>query len=132
MKAGVAMFVIGAVLLTFGVFVIFDRGAISRPSFAIGLVLTTVAFLRLGWAGWRGSIAASIVAGLVAVILTWTYYELIRQTPGVPPIGFLDEMTAPVLSAAAGLLVLVVGIIRARGHRGNDAVLGPAAGAIDS
>ena len=112
MKSGVALFAIGAILLTFGIFLVFDRGVFSGPSYVVGLVLTTLGFLRLGWAGWHGSMAAALVAALAAAILTWVFYELVRQSPGLPDIGFLDEMTAPVLSATAGLLVLVVGAIR--------------------
>jgi hypothetical protein len=41
-------------------------------------------------------------------------YELVRQSPGYPDIGFLDEMTAPVLSFGAAVVVIGTGFLRLR------------------
>jgi hypothetical protein len=114
MKLGVILLGLGAALLTYGIFGI-DRGAVSRPSYVIGLILMTAALMRLAWVGWNGNLAATVLAGLASAILTWTVYEMVRQSPSLPAIGVLGEMTAPLLSATVAAVVIVAGLIRANG-----------------
>lgn len=113
MKLSVAALALGIPLLTIGVFLV-RGGDISRVGYTLGLLLISFAVARLVWLGWRGRGWAWLVAAPPAAILTWTIYELVRQTPPYPPIGFLGTDTAPLLSAVSAIGLVTVGWLRSR------------------
>jgi hypothetical protein len=90
-----------------------------------GIVLLVLGVALLLRAGMRGSPVGVALAALGAIRATWFIYELGRQS-GCPLLGDPDtqdaclrafgEMTAPVLSAAVGLVVFIVGWLRLRGR----------------
>jgi membrane protease YdiL (CAAX protease family) len=117
MKLGVLAVAIGLPLLGLGVFAIpYDTG---RTMYVVGLVLLSFGVARLVWAGWHRSDVSWVIAAPAAGILTWTLYELVRQEARLYGIGVLGEMTAPTLSAAVGVGFLVVGWLR-HGHASRD------------
>ena len=111
MKLGLAAVVIGIPLLGLGIFLI-HGGQIAATAYRVGLPLLAIGVARLLWAGWRGNIASWVLAAPAAGILTWTLYELIRQSVPLPEIGVLGEMTAPTLTAVVIIGIIVVGGLR--------------------
>jgi hypothetical protein len=111
MKSGVVTFVLGTMLLGFGVFSMF-YGDVARIAYFVGLVLLVVAIAQLIWSGWHGRRASWPVGALAAAIVTWTIYELVRQTPPYPDVGFLETYTAPLISSVAAALLLAIGLWR--------------------
>jgi membrane protease YdiL (CAAX protease family) len=110
MKVGTIAVLIGSLLLGFGVFMLGDRsGRITGSALVLGLLLLSFGVARLVWAGWHGSASAWIVAAPPAAILTWTLYELVRQGVPLYGIGIFGEMTAPILSSAVGIGIVVMG-----------------------
>jgi membrane protease YdiL (CAAX protease family) len=100
---------------------IFGMGMPSPwPMYVVGLTLLSFGVARLVWSGWRGSESSWLVAAPAAAILTWTLYELVRQEVPLYGIGILGEMTAPSLSGATAVGILVIGWVsrgRSRGIR---------------
>ena len=76
-----------------------------------GLTLLLVGIVRLAYEGRQSRGWSLLIAAPAAGVLTWTLYELIRQGLPMPSIGVLDEMTAPVLSAAAVLALVVAWLV---------------------
>jgi hypothetical protein len=120
-----AVLAIAVILVGYGIFGLDRSGATTRPSFFIGLALMAISLLLLVRAGWRGSRSSWVVAAIGAVIGTWTVYELLRQsvcpliddrTTMIACLTAYGEMTAPVLSATAGAIVLAVGWLRLQGR----------------
>jgi hypothetical protein len=110
-KLSLAALALGIPSLAIGIFLV-RGGDVSRLAFTVGLVLLTLAVVRLVRLGRRGTPWAWEIAALPAAILTWTIYELVRQSPPYPPIGVLGTSTAPVLSLAVAFACLTMGWLR--------------------
>lgn len=121
-KTGALMALAGSALIFVGLFGMLGRCAVPGapcPSPSAGeiaayggLVILVLGVFILVRSGWRGHLASSVLGALAAVPATWTFYEIVRQGIPLPGIGVLDEMTAPVLSAAVALTILLVGAMR--------------------
>ena len=113
MRTGTAAATFGMLLLGFGIFMLGDRsGRITGTAYIAGFVLLSLGIARLVWAGWHGSNVSWFLVAMPAAVFTWTFYELIRQGIPLPEIGVLDEMTAPILSAAVAVATVVIGWLR--------------------
>jgi hypothetical protein len=113
MKLGTVAATVGMLLLGFGIFMIGDRsGRITGTALVAGFVLLSLGISRLIWAGWHGSQASCFLVAVPAAVFTWAFYELIRQAIPLPAIGVLGEMTAPTLSTAVAVGILVIGWLR--------------------
>ena len=112
MRIALGFLAAGMAMIGYGIFGWDRSGTTTRTAFWIGYPLTWLAFALLVRAGWRGSWLGWFFAAVPAVVLTWVTYELVRQGPGYPDIGFLDEMTAPVLSLGAAVVVIGTGFLR--------------------
>jgi hypothetical protein len=109
MKLGLAAVIIGLPLLGLGVFLL-RGGQIAATAYSVGLTMLAIGVARLLWAGLRGNIVSWLFVAPAAGILTWTLYELIRQSIPLPEIGVLDEMTAPTLTAAVMIGIVAIGV----------------------
>ena len=113
MILGMALLLVGLASVGFGMFSMANTELI----FWVGMVLTGSAFAALVWDGWRGRFASWLAAAPAAVVLTWVAYEAVRQSPARPEIGVLGLLTAPALSAGAGVAVIALGWVRLRSAR---------------
>jgi hypothetical protein len=110
MKPGILAVTIGMVLLGFGIFMMGDRsGRITGSAYLLGFTLLSLGIARLLWLGSKGRVASWFLVALPAAVFAWAFYELIRQAIPLPGIGILGEMTAPTLSAAVALGLIVIG-----------------------
>lgn len=115
MKLSVVASLLGMLLLTLGIFVLGGRSyPINLAAYVAGLGLLALGVTRLAWLGWRGSGRSWLIAALPAAILTWTLYELVRQTPPYLPIGILGEHTAPLVSTTVAVGLVAIGWFRVR------------------
>lgn len=115
MKLSIVASLLGMLLLTLGVFVLGGRSyPINLVAYVAGLVLLSLGVARLAWLGWRGSGRSWLIAALPAAILSWTVYELVRQTPPYLPIGILGEYTAPLVSTIVAVGLVAIGWFRVR------------------
>jgi hypothetical protein len=110
MVLGILLLFVGLAAVAFGMFGM----ANTQPIFVVGIVLSCSAFALLVWSGWRGRFASWLAASPAAIVLTWITYEAVRQSPARPDIGVLGLLTAPLLSLAAGIAVIVIGWARRR------------------
>ena len=116
MKLSLAALAVGLPSLALGIFVV-PGGDLGLVTFTTGLVLLILAVARLIWLARRGTPWAWELAALPAAILTWTVYEVLRQTPPYPQIGVLGLSTAPVLSLAVAAACLTMGWLGRRPAR---------------
>lgn len=115
MQLSVVASLLGMLLLMLGIFVLGSRSyPINLAAYVAGLVLLSLGAARLAWLGWRGSGRSWFIAALPAAILSWTVYELVRQTPPYLPIGILGEYTAPLVSTLVAVGLLAIGWFRVR------------------
>jgi membrane protease YdiL (CAAX protease family) len=128
MRIGASLLVSGLILILFGLFAItrarpcLDESCgldLNSTTLSLGLVLLALAVARLIWTGWHGSGVSWLVAAPAAGVLTWTIYEVVRQGVPLYGIGVLGEMTAPTLSVAVGVAVIVSGLLR-QGRSSRD------------
>lgn len=126
MKLSVVASLLGMLFLTLGIFVLGGRSyPINLVAFVAGLGLLSLGVALLAWLGWQGSDRSWLIAALPAAILTWTVYELVRQTPPYLPIGILGEYTAPLLSTIVAVGLVAVGWFRLRSRDKLLTCLGP-------
>jgi hypothetical protein len=117
MRVGVVSALVGMLLLALGIFVLGGRSyPVNLAAYVAGLGFLSLAVARLAWLGRRGDGRNWLIAALPAAILTWTVYELVRQTPPYPPIGVLGEYTAPLLSSVVAVGLVAIGWLRLRSH----------------
>jgi hypothetical protein len=132
-KSGIAAAVFGAGSIFIGVFGFVGRCAVPNtpcpsPSpntiFSFGgLIVLIFGVALLLRAGWRGRVAAWVLAGIAAAPGTWFVYEVVRQH-GCPLIAdavaaraclaAYGEMTAPAITFGVSALVLLIGWLRLR------------------
>ena len=121
-KTGTLIALVGSLLIFVGLFGMLGRCArpdVPCPSPSLGevsaygglLVLVFAVFILVR-SGLRGNFSSAALGAVAALPATWTLYEVVRQGVPLPGIGVLDEMTAPALSAAVALAIVVVGAMR--------------------
>jgi hypothetical protein len=127
--------VVGAVSIFAGVFGFLDRCAVPgapcpspSPNEIVaygGLVVLVIGVALLVRAGWRGSLAGWALAAVAAVPAAWFLYEIVRQegcplladpTAAQACLAAFGEMTAPAISFGVAGVILLVGLLRWRGH----------------
>jgi len=122
--------VLGLGLLGSSIFGMAFEPTSTRIAYVGGIALVAFGVASLVRTGWHGSGRSWLVAASTAGVLTWTLYELIRQGVPLYGIGVLGEMTAPAVSFAVVLAILLVGWLRtARSDRGAPSAPGHPIGA---